>query len=200
MRNWSFKKKVCVRCGKAFQPLSGNTKNCPDCRPNGRPIMTDEQKKRQAQYDKEYQSSNEYKDRSARAARVRRADPANKEKFSEQRRARRTTERFKKTYVASRGKRQVSCEKRRALKYGETPIAELLTEAQWRDILDQYRHRCAYCGKKMNKLTIDHIVPISKGGKHSANNVVPACLRCNCAKGTKTTEEWVGLATEVKSC
>lgn len=90
--------------------------------------------------------------------------------------------------------------KRRALKYGNTPIAELLTEAQWRDILDEYRHRCAYCGKKVDKLTIDHVVALSKGGEHSASNVVPACLHCNCAKGAKTTEEWVGLASEVRPC
>lgn len=85
-------------------------------------------------------------------------------------------------------------EKRRALKYSNTPIDELLTEAQWRDILDQYHHRCAYCGSKLDKLTIDHVVPLIKGGKHSASNVVPACLHCNSSKKDKTPEQWVGMA------
>jgi 5-methylcytosine-specific restriction endonuclease McrA len=84
--------------------------------------------------------------------------------------------------------------KRRALKYGNTPIAELLTEAQWRDILDLYHHRCAYCGRKCDKLTIDHVMPLAKGGKHSANNVVPSCQHCNSVKGARTPKEWTGLA------
>lgn len=89
--------------------------------------------------------------------------------------------------------KRASYERRRALQYGNTPIVELLTEAQWRDILDQYHHRCAYCGKKSDKLTIDHLVPIARGGKHSANNVVPACRHCNSVKGAKTPEQWVGM-------
>jgi 5-methylcytosine-specific restriction endonuclease McrA len=91
-------------------------------------------------------------------------------------------------------KRTLYNAKRRALAYGNTPISELLTEAQWRDILDQYGRRCAYCGRKVEKLTIDHVIPLAKGGKHSANNVVPACVSCNCKKNAKTSEEWVGMA------
>lgn len=83
--------------------------------------------------------------------------------------------------------------KRRALKYDNTPVDELLTEAQWRDILDQYHHRCAYCGKKSDHLTVDHVIPLIKGGKHSANNVVPACKHCNSTKQARTPEEWIGL-------
>lgn len=75
--------------------------------------------------------------------------------------------------------------KRRALKYDNTPIGELLTEAQWRDILDQYHHRCAYCGRKMDKLTIDHVTALSKGGKHSAANVVPLLSAMQQRKGSK---------------
>lgn len=90
-------------------------------------------------------------------------------------------------------KARVKAERRRALKYGNTPIDELLTEAQWRDILDQYHHRCAYCGRKMDKLTIDHVIPLAKGGTHSANNVVPACQHCNSVKNARTPEQWVGM-------
>jgi 5-methylcytosine-specific restriction endonuclease McrA len=89
--------------------------------------------------------------------------------------------------------RQLASLKRRALKYDNTPIAELLTGAQWRDILDQYGHRCAYCGRKMEKLTVDHAIPLSRGGKHSKDNVVPACQHCNAVKNVKTPSEWVGL-------
>jgi 5-methylcytosine-specific restriction endonuclease McrA len=79
----------------------------------------------------------------------------------------------------------------RALDYGNTPINELLTEAQWRGLLDLFGHRCAYCGRKSNQLTIDHIISQSQGGKHVLANVVPSCLKCNSAKQAKTPEEWI---------
>jgi 5-methylcytosine-specific restriction endonuclease McrA len=82
--------------------------------------------------------------------------------------------------------------KRYSLKYANTPTDELLTLVQWRDVLAQYNGHCAYCGKKV-KLTLDHIIPLSRGGKHSKDNVVPACSHCNSSKGTKTPEERFGL-------
>jgi len=42
--------------------------------------------------------------------------------------------------------------------------------------------RCHYCGRKSSKLTFDHITPLSKGGLHSADNIVMACFSCNRAK------------------
>jgi 5-methylcytosine-specific restriction endonuclease McrA len=44
--------------------------------------------------------------------------------------------------------------------------------------------RCFYCGNK-RKLTIDHIIPISKGGGHTRDNVVMACKSCNSSKNAK---------------
>lgn len=39
------------------------------------------------------------------------------------------------------------------------------------------------------RLTIDHVVPLSKGGKHEWTNVVTACSTCNNKKGDKTPEK-----------
>lgn len=47
---------------------------------------------------------------------------------------------------------------------------------------------CQYCGSKRH-LTIDHVLPRSKGGKTSWTNLVTACNRCNVNKGDKTPEE-----------
>ena len=47
---------------------------------------------------------------------------------------------------------------------------------------------CQYCGSKRH-LTIDHIVPRSKGGKTNWTNLVTACNRCNVNKGDKTPEQ-----------
>lgn len=50
---------------------------------------------------------------------------------------------------------------------------------------------CAYCGKWGEKLTIDHIVPKSKGGPHFAKwNSAPSCLSCNADKGSLPLFEW----------
>jgi 5-methylcytosine-specific restriction endonuclease McrA len=61
------------------------------------------------------------------------------------------------------------------------PVVDL-TPAQWNEIKAAYDHRCVYCGRKMQRLTQDHITPISKGGHHTVSNVVPACRPCNSAK------------------
>lgn len=44
--------------------------------------------------------------------------------------------------------------------------------------------KCAYCGSR-SKMTIDHVVPVSKGGKQCWENVVAACERCNNKKGDR---------------
>nr|WP_290439438.1 HNH endonuclease [Leptolyngbya sp. 'hensonii'] len=45
-------------------------------------------------------------------------------------------------------------------------------------------HACQYCGST-KKLTLDHVIPKSKGGLHSWDNVVTACEPCNLKKGDK---------------
>ncbi|HTR44585.1 MAG TPA: HNH endonuclease [Thermodesulfovibrionales bacterium] len=51
---------------------------------------------------------------------------------------------------------------------------------------------CHYCGKKFNpaELTMDHIVPIVRGGKTTKGNVVPACKECNNRKKYLLPIEW----------
>ncbi len=50
---------------------------------------------------------------------------------------------------------------------------------------------CAYCGKWHEKLTLDHIIPKSKGGPHYARfNIIPACFSCNSSKSNLPIFEW----------
>jgi 5-methylcytosine-specific restriction endonuclease McrA len=48
---------------------------------------------------------------------------------------------------------------------------------------------CFYCGSNEN-ITMDHIIPISRGGTHGIGNLVPCCLHCNMKKNDKTIMEW----------
>lgn len=52
--------------------------------------------------------------------------------------------------------------------------------------------RCHYCGKAFSagQLTMDHIVPLSRGGKSSRANVVTACKTCNTMKKHLLPMEW----------
>lgn len=63
---------------------------------------------------------------------------------------------------------------------------------EWQAICESYDYRCAYCFTEA-KLTVDHIVPISKGGKDEPGNVVPACKSCNCSKQAKELKEWLDI-------
>jgi hypothetical protein len=72
---------------------------------------------------------------------------------------------------------------RRARKKGAA-VADL-TAAQWRTIQERADHRCAYCDKRCKgRLTQDHVIPLSKGGHHTASNIAPACGPCNSRKHT----------------
>jgi 5-methylcytosine-specific restriction endonuclease McrA len=47
---------------------------------------------------------------------------------------------------------------------------------------------CIYCGGKAEHM--DHITPISRGGRHSVGNLAPACAKCNLSKKDKFIIEW----------
>ncbi|RMH70978.1 MAG: HNH endonuclease [Actinomyces sp.] len=49
-----------------------------------------------------------------------------------------------------------------------------------RAVFARDRHRCQYCGRPAE--TLDHVVPRSRGGTHTWENLVAACRRCNAAK------------------
>ena len=53
------------------------------------------------------------------------------------------------------------------------------------------KYRCQYCGEKkaVGELTLDHILPRSRGGDNSPVNVVTACVACNNRKGDRTPAE-----------
>lgn len=66
-----------------------------------------------------------------------------------------------------------------------------LTPAKWAEVIRHF-DGCAYCGKRNVTLALEHVIPISHGGGTTQNNVVPACVSCNCAKGTKHVLDWLG--------
>ncbi|WP_457630207.1 HNH endonuclease [Oceanithermus sp.] len=57
------------------------------------------------------------------------------------------------------------------------------------NILRRDGYTCQYCGRRGRVLTIDHVVPRSRGGQDTWENLVTACLECNTRKGDRTPEE-----------
>jgi len=61
-----------------------------------------------------------------------------------------------------------------------------------KNILRRDGYTCQYCNRRGERLTVDHVVPRSRGGETTWTNVVAACLRCNLKKGNHLPEE-VGM-------
>lgn len=90
-----------------------------------------------------------------------------------------------------------------------------LTSRERRELLRLANGECYHCGaalkwgplarmstnyrKDPQWFAVDHLIPVSRGGKTEPGNVVASCLRCNSAKGSKLVGEWRGpLASKVK--
>ena len=71
---------------------------------------------------------------------------------------------------------------RRAAKFHRGPW---ISYEEWQTIMRYFDHRCGYCLEKAIPLTQEHMTPLSRGGKHDVENVVPACMSCNNHKSSK---------------
>ena len=58
-----------------------------------------------------------------------------------------------------------------------------------RNVFQRDPHTCQYCGYRGEKLSLDHVIPRSRGGKDTWENVTTACIRCNVRKGSRTPKE-----------
>lgn len=74
-------------------------------------------------------------------------------------------------------------------RYSRRPPQEVKFSRRNICVRDDYR--CQYCGTvpMRDELTIDHVIPLSRGGKTTWDNVTVACIRCNTRKGNRTPEE-----------
>lgn len=64
-----------------------------------------------------------------------------------------------------------------------------ISVAEWDALVAATNGCCAYCGRRRT-LTMDHLVPLTRGGHHVFENIVPACQSCNSSKGKKLPAEW----------
>lgn len=75
----------------------------------------------------------------------------------------------------------------RLRQYVRVPYKEIpLTR---RNLLHRDSHTCQYCGHSGDDLTLDHVMPRSRKGGDTWDNIVTACVRCNVKKGNRTPKE-----------
>lgn len=114
--------------------------------------------------------------------RSRRHRARNKKKIAKWRRENRTE-----LSAQKRQWRKANPEKHKAIKarrraHEGAAVGEV-TEEQWEAKVAAYGGLCAYCRGEMERVTQDHVIPLSKGGPHTIDNLVPACGSCNSRKG-----------------
>ena len=72
-------------------------------------------------------------------------------------------------------------------RYVLVPYSEIVLSRK--NIYLRDNHTCQYCGRVGGNLTIDHIIPRSRGGRESWENMAVCCARCNNRKGDRTLAE-----------
>lgn len=65
-----------------------------------------------------------------------------------------------------------------------------ITPEQWSQIQKKQKGKCYYCSTHPKVMEMDHVVPLKKGGEHSADNIVGCCKSCNSRKQASDTKVW----------
>lgn len=130
-----------------------------------------------------YQRAN----REARRAYMRQWREANPEYmrqwYEENREAQRV---YKRQYRTTKPEVHRAAWHRRRARKLEAP-GDGVSAGQWADVLERYGHKCLACGATED-LTMDHVVPLAKGGAHDVSNVQPLCHSCNASKQDQTID------------
>ena len=75
----------------------------------------------------------------------------------------------------------------RLVRYIRRPLPEIRLSRQ--SLMERDSYTCQYCGKRGRDLTVDHVIPRERGGRHEWSNLVACCMDCNNRKGNRTPRE-----------
>lgn len=90
---------------------------------------------------------------------------------------------------ANPDKRYAQHVNRRGMKF-RNPGFVVVTDKEWRRMVRRNDFRCTYCGCRPDKLVMDHVIPLARGGRHAPGNITPACAKCNSTKAAMFLIEW----------
>jgi 5-methylcytosine-specific restriction endonuclease McrA len=99
-------------------------------------------------------------------------------------------------YIDSYNRTQ-SSRRRKVIESSETHFSHEDVASLW---IEQ-NGRCSYCQSSLKDYGwhIEHVIPLSRGGDNSSENIVLACITCNLSKGSRTPNEWTGRWYEFDS-
>ena len=184
--------KLCTKCGEwrpvARYPrrsisLDGYDSICRECRNVASQAWRAKNKERVQELNREYYEAN----RDERLEYHRTYRNANKEYFAEQmRKFRQNNPEYHARVMREWSQRHPDKvrERDRARRARKLGNGGTFTHQEWEAIKQRYNYICLRCGRREPdiKLTVDHIMPLIKGGRHSAENIQPLCKSCNSAK------------------
>lgn len=226
-RNPGPSSKVCLWCGSPMPPSRGATalycnRKCRDAQYRGtykeqRTAGIKRWRTENADHIKQYSADYYVENREAIAARDKaryEADPAKAQAWAtawKQNNVRRVREYYQIRYWNNPGHyRQLALDyakehpiemaQRQRLRQALIKDAgPLIPQAEWDKLVRRLGNRCVYCRKTFDgDLTMDHVVPLTRQGRNTIGNVVPACRSCNSSKSDSFLIEWrhSGLAPE----
>jgi 5-methylcytosine-specific restriction endonuclease McrA len=70
----------------------------------------------------------------------------------------------------------------------QTSVDGTITANEWTELVNAFGRKCLCCGATDKKLTMDHVIPLARGGVHSIANVQPLCLSCNSRKNVREVD------------
>lgn len=203
---------TCIRCGESFTPaFRSDQKYCSRrCSDRAR-----DERWRTRHPDRVKARNESFRERHPErvAAAVRRYDEQHREERNQKARDRRLNNPERVVEIRARHYRKhpernrarvskfKKAHKNRYVAYRHNYFAQLrqnggtVLAAEWEYILEKFGRRCLKCGRSepQIRITMDHIVPISKGGKHTKENIQPLCISCNSSKKQKIVDYRISI-------
>ena len=129
------------------------------------------------------------KNREKEVARVMDYNYRNYDKFKERLSEYRKKDSWKETRKAwienNKDKIAIYDHNKKSKRRSQLDLYKPISKEDWNSVLVKFKHKCAYCGGKSSVLQIDHVEPLSRGGSHTLDNLVPACGPCNNSKNSR---------------
>jgi len=180
--------KICIDCGKVLPATSeyfGKHKTCKDG-------LRNQCKECKNKYSKKYNPKYYENNKESAKEKAKEYRDNNKEKVKKSKKHYRITHleeerENKRLYlINNRDKINLLNQKRKARKRN---LISNLTVDQWNKVKSDFNDRCAYCGEEL-PLAQEHVIPLSKGGEYTVNNIIPSCKSCNSSKHDKDFFKW----------
>lgn len=177
--------KVCKVCKKEKEEFEFNKrKECRKCHSES----VRQWKLRNKEKDKEHQKKwrKENKEKKNLITKIWQSLNLDKHRESSKRYYKNNPEKVK---LANKAYEKKNPEVRRAIKFNRRAREEnaegSISSDDWIRLCNKYGNKCLCCGRSDVKLTLDHVIPLAKGGSNMIENAQPLCASCNSKKHTK---------------